>query len=456
MQLRNRVMSSVAIANMISLPSIFVATGYFAVQWPSQLVFKSADGWCDATTQGIGQHCFGDFSDMYFRGSIEPWARHSVPLAHPPLSVFVQDTFGRLGEALGDPRLGLALWLVVIGMCVLLPILWVTRATKAPERWMVILLAGAATTPMLSALDRGNSAPLAIPALLWFSMSFAKGRNRSAVLAIVLASLIRPHLLVLAILFLMRRDALNLLRAVTLSIVGIVLGFAMYPGNRFDNVAEWIVNMMQYGIYRSPLLPFPQSIGSARSTVLVGEFLWTRVLGREPQAPKRVFRADEAPAATVLDFAAQHRSALLIALAVALCAVLVLFWIRGHRLSTLALVSAGCMVPAVLPSVSFAYYLTFLLVPLALLFSTSAEQQRFFGSAPAWLEKSTQWVFTAAMTLTLVPTALPLSLLIPVPTYRGANLFVGLVGPTWCLFGGLLLLGLLVPNRSGHARTPKG
>jgi hypothetical protein len=445
------VLSSVAITNMISLPSIFVTTGYFGVQWPSQLVFKSADGWCETTTQGIGQHCFGDFSDMYFRGSIEPWARRSAPLAHPPLSVFVQDTFGRLGEALGDPRLGLALWLVVIGLCVLLPILWATRAIRAPERWMVILLAGVATTPMLSALDRGNSAPLAIPALLWFARSFAKGRNRSAVLAIALAALIRPHLLVLAVLFLLRRDLLSLLRAVALTILGLLLSFALHPGDRIGNFTDWIVNMMQYGIYRSPLLPFPQSIGSARSTVLVGELLWTRVLGREPQALKRVFRADEAPAATILDFAAQHRSAILIALAVALCAVLVLLWIRGHRISTLGLITAGCAVPVVMPGVSFAYYLSFLLVPLALLLHAPAEHRRFFESAPTWLERTTQLVFIAAMTVTLVPTALPLSMLIPVPTYRGANLFVALVGPTWCLFGTLLLLGLLVPSRSGRA-----
>jgi len=446
-QLRERLVSSVAIANVISLPSIFIATGYFGVKWPSQLVFKSADGWCDSATQGVGLHCFGDFSDMYFRGSIEPWARRSGPLAHPPLSVFAQDAFARLGEFLGNPRIALGLWLVLISVCVLLPIIWATHITRAPQRWIVLLLMGVATTPMLSAMDRGNSAPLAVPLLLWFAVSFTRGRNRSAVLAIVLATLIRPHLLVLAVLFLMRRDVLNLLRAVTFSIIGLLLSFAMYPGDRIGNLTDWIVNMAQYGGYRSPLLPFPQSVGSARSSVLIGEFVWTRVLGQEPQAARRVFRADEAPVATVLDFVGQHHAGLLLLAAAALCALVALLWIRGHRFSPFALVTAGCAVPVVVPSVSFSYYLSFLLVPLGLLLRAPAEHRRFFDSAPSWLEQATQWVFITAMTVTLVPTALPLSLLIPVPTYRGANLFVGLIGPMWWLFGALLLLGLLLPDR---------
>lgn len=446
-RLHERLLRSVALTSAISLPSIFVATGYFGVKWPGQLVFHSDDGWCVPATQGIGVHCFGDYADMQIRGTVAPWARVSGPNAHPPLSIFIQDTFGRIGSFAGSHRVGLALWLLAMACCVLLPVLWATRPLPAHSRAVVILLFGVATTPFLAALDRGNSAPLVLPALLWFGISMSRGRNTSAMWAIVLASLVRPQMLVLALLFLFRKDLLNLLRTLGLGLLGILLGFALYPGDRITNLTEWIVNMLQYGGYRTPLMPFPQSLGSGRSAAFIGELVWTRILGNQPQATRRVFRADTPPLSTLLDFVEHHRAAIALGAAVLALGLLIVFFVRGRRVTNFALVVAGCVVPVVLPTVSFMYYLILLLIPVAVLVRDPQGNVAFFESAPQWLERAAQSAFVIAMTVSLVPTALPLNWLIPVPTYRAANLFMALVGPLWLLWGALIVLGLLLPSR---------
>lgn len=448
MRLNERLLRSVALTSAIGLPSIFVATGYFGVQWPGQLVFHSDDGWCVPATQGVGVHCFGDYADMQIRRDGAPWARVSGPNAHPPLSIFIQDTFGRIGTFAGSHRIGLALWLLAMALCVLLPIVWATRPLPSQTRAVEILLFGIATTPFLAALDRGNSAPLVLPALLWFGVSMGRGRNTAAMWAIVLASLVRPQMLVLALLFLFRKDLLNLLRTLGLGLLGILLSFALYPGNRIANLTDWIVNMLQYGSYRTPLMPFPQSLGSGRSIVFIGEVVWTRLLGHEPQATRRVFRADTAPLSTVLDFVDHNRASLALASAGIVLALLVTFYMRGHRLTNFTLVVAGCVVPVILPTVSFMYYLVLLLIPVAVLVRDRHGSVAFFESAPRWLERAAQTVFVTAMTVSLVPTAVPLSWLVPVPTYRAANLFMALVGPLWMLWGALILIGLLLPQRA--------
>lgn len=454
MRLHERLLRSIALTCTISLPSIFVATGYFGLNWPGQLVFHSDDGWCVSATQGVGVHCFGDYADMQIRDTFAPWARVSGPNAHPPLSIFIQDSFGHIGTFAGSHRIGLGLWLLVMALCVLFPILWATRQLPAQTRAVEILLFGVATTPFLAALDRGNSAPLVLPALLWFGVSMGRGRNTSAMWAVVLASLVRPQLLLLAVLFIFRKDLLNMLRTIGLGILGILLSFAIYPGDRIANLTEWIVNMLQYSSYRTPLLPFPQSLGSGRSIVFIGEVVWTRLLGNEPQAARRVFRSDSAPLVDLLDFAARNQALLAMGAAAIVLALLAVFYVRGNRLTNFALVVAGCVVPVILPTVSFMYYLVLLLIPIAVLVSDRDSHTTFFESAPRWLELAAETVFIAAMTVSLVPTALPLSWLVPVPTYHAANLFIAMVGPLWMLWGALMLVGLVLP-RSAIVRTSR-
>jgi hypothetical protein len=67
---------------VVSLSSIFLAvfiSSYFNWAITSIVSYPPQDGWCDTTTTGIGEHCFGDFLAPVSISSEQPWRQGINP-----------------------------------------------------------------------------------------------------------------------------------------------------------------------------------------------------------------------------------------------------------------------------------------------------------------------------------------------------------------------------------------
>lgn len=409
MRLHERLLRSVAFTSAISIPSIFVATGYFGLRWSSQL--NASTNECTPSSPRLGQHCLA-----------------AVP-------AFV-----------GHNGATLALWLLALAACVLLPILWASRAAPAPTRAVEILLFGISTTPLLVTLNSGSAAPLLVPPVLWFGLSFARNRNASAALAVGVAAFLRPELLLLALVFVFRRDLRHFAYALLAGAVGVALHTVLLARDLLAQPLRWFTESAAID-GGSSFFPLPANLGSGRSGIFLAELLWTRLLGNAPQADDHVLLEGQPPMASVLRFANDRHGLVVLALVLAGIAVVVGAYRHGHRLTRFTLLVAGSTLPLVLPTSSPVHALPVVLVPVAVLLRTPSAHREFFDVAPYWLERLTQGVFVAATTVSVVPTALPLDWLVPAPSYHEANAFLALVGPLWLLWGALVVMAILLPTR---------
>ncbi len=444
--LAGRILTLTLKATLVSVPSMFVASSYFQVDWPGQLIYKGTDQWCDPATQGVGIHCFGDFSDIYSRDFFSPWTSVAAPVAHPPFSLLIQSAFAAVGVITGIRQVGILLWLTVLGAAVLSPAIWASRHLPSPSKWLALLVLGTAATPTLSLLDRGNSAGLAVLPLLWFAISMLRGHPRQADIAVVVGSLLRPQLIVLALVYLFRQELFRTIRVVLLSVVALLASFLVYPGDRIANLTHWFHNLFGHSGYQSIFDPYPQSLSIMRSLALAAETLWIWLLQKPAQMSDSVFNRSDAPVSTLRDAINAHATVLSVFGILIVAALTMLVWRRGRRLTSLSLIVLACVGPAIGPRLSFSYYSVFLLVPAAVALVADDQEARFTVAGPAWLETASRKLFIASVVVTVVPVIVPLSVLIPLQSYSRANLFVSLTGPMWLLMVLLLLIALLVPE----------
>jgi hypothetical protein len=107
--------------------------------------------------------------------------------------------FGSLGNWLRVPRLGLLSYLLALTTACLTPAGWAARGARGSERVVVFIALGVAAIPVWGAIDRGNSAGFVVPIALVFLVALSRRRWRLAVITVVLAALVKPQFVVLAV-----------------------------------------------------------------------------------------------------------------------------------------------------------------------------------------------------------------------------------------------------------------
>lgn len=431
MLLHQRLLRSVTVSTAIGIPTIVVANSLFGVKSSWQSADAVSSGLCSDATQVLGHHCFSGYS---------PAAQGLTPVTR-----LVQDASRQLGDLVGHSEVGLTFWLVLVALCALVPLLWATRPAPAQTRAVEILVFGVATTPMLATMESGTSAAFTLPALLWFGIAMARGHSGTAVLAVAVATLLHPPILLLSLLFLARKDISRFAQSAALGTASLFALFITIGHGAMRDFTGWLERQFSASFHLQ-LQPFPQSVGSGRSVTTVFEVLWTRVFGHDAQSSQQAFRARLSPVHAVQAFITGHQLLVQVIVLLAAVGLLALGYQRGHRLTRYALVVAGSVLPAIVPTVSPTYRLSFILIPVAVLMRAPHAHLEFFDTAPFWLERAAQFVFVVAVTLSIVPTALPLRWLIPVDGYSSVNLFVALAGPAWIVLMMMLVLGMALPR----------
>jgi hypothetical protein len=255
---RTILLGTILLASAISGFTGFVLTQYFAIDAISSLLaFPYADCYLDWGTN-IGRHCFSDYAyEVMFGMRANPWEPFQIVLQpdihqmavnnYPAAGTLPPLVFGLLGKLLGAPVLGVLGYLLALTIAVLSPAVWAARGARGLERIVVFVACGAAAVPVWTVIDRANSVGLLAPIGLVFLVALCRQRWGLVAVMVVLAALLKPQFVVLAIVLF----AVRQWRWGGIAITGaVVLNFAAYlfwPQDFPHTIVQSAASTLGYG-----------------------------------------------------------------------------------------------------------------------------------------------------------------------------------------------------------------
>ncbi|MBU3701571.1 MAG: hypothetical protein FGM58_05945, partial [Acidimicrobiia bacterium] len=206
----------------VAVPAVIMSAAYFGnpVSWMISWLVRE-DFLCDAPTQGIGSHCFGDFYAVR-AVLLEPsaWDNRIGGIPYLPVAMW-PNVLARKLEMLGlGTRGSLVFFLVLVVTAVLVPAIW--AAWKLRHRFppgVVFALAGGMTLPVFSIFDRANVTGFVVPLILAFIVTLRRGPAWVAPVALIGIVMIRPQFLALGALLLVVGRWRHLLYAIEGAVV---------------------------------------------------------------------------------------------------------------------------------------------------------------------------------------------------------------------------------------------
>ena len=232
---RTIMLGIILLGSAVSAATAFVLAQYFFVDVFSSHTVVPEDCFIDWGTQ-VGRHCFSDYALPVGLGMrpnpwepyplFLPWGDYQLSMNnYPAAGMLPHLLFGVPAHWLGAPRLGLFGYLVALAIAVLAPALWAARGARGVERVVVLVALGVAAIPAWAVIDRGNSVGFVVPIALVFLVALCRQRWRLVAVMVVLAALVKPQFVVLAVvLFAARQWRLG---GITLGTV-VISNFAAY------------------------------------------------------------------------------------------------------------------------------------------------------------------------------------------------------------------------------------
>lgn len=252
-----------------ALPAVIVSAMYFRnpVSWMISWLVEE-NFLCDAPTQGIGVHCFGDFHSV--RLTLEqpsPWDNRLggtpyLPLALWPVALALELTELGLGM-----QGALIVFLIAVVAAAMTPAIW--AAWKLRHRFptgVVVCLAGGMTWPVFSLFDRGNVTAFIVPLLLVFIITLRQGPAWVAPTALVAIVMIRPQFLAIGALLLVVGRWRHLIYAVEGAIVAVPLSFIVWDSSNWvSNLRSWFDATSGWENFQSLQSNLPTNLAASRS-----------------------------------------------------------------------------------------------------------------------------------------------------------------------------------------------
>lgn len=325
------------------VPTWWIQGAYRGIPVTEVLSFRVQDGHCDASIQGIGGHCFGDY---YYPVNLLP----DTFIRNPGYSAVANFPFAItqwLESILNlGPRGGLLLYLAASGIALCVPAIYVLSRSFGLARFIVLVVLGVSALPVLITLDRGNNIAFIVPLLMGYVALSREKRYDIAAVCLSLACAIKPQFLLAYVLLLgLRQWRALVLGAVTFLSVTFT-GFLVWPGDRMANIQEWVRGLLFFNTYGSGVLDndYPPNLSAGRAIVQLSNII------EIPKPPT--------------DFIG----------IITLIIVISTCFYRGKKLNFAVLASLSLFLPVQVPTLSFSYYLVVVL-PIAALLLTAGESE---------------------------------------------------------------------------------
>ncbi|WP_373140849.1 glycosyltransferase family 87 protein [Mycobacterium marinum] len=264
---RTLLLGTVLWTSVVSLVTGIIYVQYFSIDVFSSLLYVPQDCWLD-WDMNIGRHCFSDYAWQATAAlRPDPWEHLGPPNwpgnPYPPAAMVPFLIFGLLGKWLHWPQLGLFCYLMALVIAVLSPALWATRGARGLERLVTFLALGVAAIPAWVAVDRGNSTGFLAPIALVFLVALCRQRWGLVAVMVILAALLKPQLVVLAVaLFAARQWRMGGI-AVVGAIVANLSAYLLWPSNFPGTITQSIHNALGYGAFSDAISVGNVSFGKA-------------------------------------------------------------------------------------------------------------------------------------------------------------------------------------------------
>lgn len=352
-------LSLVAALALLLFATAFVGSHYYGKDIATSLTYISEDGYCDLSAgEGIGVHCFGDYRVVAdYASEPNPWDFiNGNYFNYPAGSMLPHTMFQSLGDLFKSPRLGLITYLIALIAAMSMPAIWASKGRPLATRVGVFALFGGASVPAMMAFDRGNSVGFAVPAMLVFLIAMRREQYRTVVIAIVIASLIKPQYILLVAALLAHRRWRHVVYAMGAAAGANALAFLMWPRDFPGTIIQSVTNTLRYGGNFPLHIDFPPNVSLAEGAYLVFQGVG-RLVGN-PSGGQWIF-----------DNAATVGATLALAIAIGIVAL-------GSRLPPVIGGALLLMTASLVPTITWPYYLVFALPIAAVLLRDPA-------SAPA-------------------------------------------------------------------------
>lgn len=347
---RTILLGTVLLTSAVSVLTGTILIQYFSVDVLSSLLYVPQDCWFDWGTN-VGRHCFSDYGWQAFAAlRPNPWEHFGPPYwpnnPYPPSAMAPFLFFGLIGKWAHYPLVGLTLYLLCLLIAVLSPAFWAARGARGLERIVVFFALGVLAIPAWAAVDRGNSTGFFAPIALVFLISLRRRRWGVVTLMVILAALLKPQLVLLAVaLFAARQWRMGGLAIGGAAIFNLA-AYSLWPADFPQTIPQSIHNVIGYS--------------SPSDEVSYANVAFGRVLLWIPDAIKVIESGNKLPEG----YLASTRALIgygVVALVVAAISVL------GRRIPPVMVGIALLTTASLFPAVTYRYYLVFALAIGALL-----------------------------------------------------------------------------------------
>jgi hypothetical protein len=229
--------------------------GYTGRIWSEIQVFRVVDGWCDLKTQGLGNHCFGDFGLAYNRGyGISTYEGGNLASSNTPLTAMIFEIL-----RLFSYRTALVIYLVVLAACLLLPFVNSASQVRRSSQLQMGIYFGLISSGGLAALDRGNHVVTLIPFIVAFFWAVKKEHWKRASVMLAIMTMLKFWGFIFVVALIARgrwKNAFSALGGATVMSLGLLTYF---PGEMTQKVRS-IFEMVGNREYANQIAPYALSI----------------------------------------------------------------------------------------------------------------------------------------------------------------------------------------------------
>ena len=256
--------------NAFALMIAYVCGAYFRMDAAGLLFYKSQDGHCRIPQDSIGLHCFGDYSAIRFNSIFDT--------ALPPGNVYPPSTrvlllpFHYVDKLYGF-RIGLVLFLAISAICLLVPIVIVTRKMSASNQLLLASLCGISTYTLLFTLDRGNPIALAVPGIFIFVRVILKQDRKNyhwAILALCSSVAIKPQFILFFALLFLSREYKLFYKSLIAGLSTILIPFLIYFSRSWLEFQNWMSAVSDWGQSLSMESNYPANYSFMHFFVFIG------------------------------------------------------------------------------------------------------------------------------------------------------------------------------------------